>query len=267
MSEGRLLHGGGRMDRCGRGLGKRTAGSATKPAKRHWHLINSVGSCKHRKGSVLKQPSAQLACRFPLGCPPCPASSWVLAVSPNRQVSRAASVRASCTLRSCPSSQIWEPSCRTITSLKVCCPGGSATAAVHVSPSDQLSMGAAAAFQPPSSAQLPTTRRCSPKARRQSGTERDTRTGGLPLLPACATAASRRARAGRLLLLLNACGQMLNGKANWGPQSVAPTQNFGRSCTWHAGGAAQPAHLRGRCRCWRQRLRALPRRRHCTEGK
>lgn len=112
-------------------------------------------------------------CTCPLGS--AGPSTCMLLVSPKRHTARSAVKRGTWTRRSPPSSHCCPPSLRTTTSLKAHSPGGSGSSATQQSPSCQLSMGAAAASQLPSSAQLPTTRRCSPKLRRQLGTRNVTR--------------------------------------------------------------------------------------------
>ena len=73
------------------------------------------------------------------------------------------------------------PSGLTRHSLKVCSPGGRATSPSHRQPSVQASGTAAEASgdHAPSSGQLPTRRRFSPNCRWQSGTAKDTGTGGM----------------------------------------------------------------------------------------
>lgn len=84
--------------------------------------------------------------------------------------------------RSGPSSKKAQPSARTTASLKAWEPAGSRTSPTHSAPQGwQVRRGAVAASHPPSSRQLPTSASCSPKIRRQPGTDTTTRSrGGAP---------------------------------------------------------------------------------------
>ena len=132
----------------------------------------------------------------------------------------------------------------------------------HLASPAQPSAGALAASQEPSSAQLPTTRRCSPKASWQAGTSKATRTAPWPVGPE---------GAGRSRAAAEASTRRRSGSARSPPCKTGPSsfnQCFSQVSDLLASAsvgcvpqnAVRPVPLRPASAC-RRRARVLSRRR------